>query len=102
MRLASITERIAPVSERLYDRASNAGEAVSEGAQVAYRAALNHPKTSIGGLILAAGLVAGVLWYVFGDWQRPASRRGTATRVRAGTRSAHRRRAKGARAAAAG
>jgi len=100
MRLASITERISPVSEKLYDGVNSAGEAVSQGAQAAYRAALDHPRASIGGLILAAGLVAGALWYVFGDWRRPASR--TATRVRAGTRSAHRRRAKGARAAAAG
>jgi hypothetical protein len=102
MRLASVTERISPVSEKLYDGLNSAGEAVCEGAQVAYRAALDHPKTSIGGLILAAGLVAGALWYVFGDWRRPASRRGTAERVRAGTRNAHRRRARGARAAAAG
>jgi hypothetical protein len=101
MRLASVTEQVRPVSEKLYDRMSAAGEAVCEGAQVAYRAALDHPKTSIGGLILAAGLVAGALWYVFGDW-RPASRRGTAARVRAGTRNAHRRRARAARAAAAG
>jgi len=100
MRLASITERISPVSEKLYDGVNSAGEAVSQGAQAAYRAALDHPRTSIGGLILAAGLVAGALWYVFGDWRRPASRRGTATRVRAGT--ARRRRAKHARAAAAG
>jgi hypothetical protein len=101
MRLVSVTDQVRPVSEKLYDRVSATGEAVCEGAEAAYRAALDHPKTSIGGIILAAALIGGVLWYVFGREQR-ASRTGSARRVRAGTRSAHRRRARGARAAAAG
>jgi hypothetical protein len=101
MRLASVTERIGPVSEKLYDGVSCAGAAVSKGAEAAYRTALNYPKTSIGGVILAAALVGGLLWLVFGREEESAARTGSARRVHARTRTARRTRARGARAAAA-
>jgi hypothetical protein len=100
-RLSDASSRLGEVSGNAYERVSAAGQAARSAAQAAYRAALAHPKTSIGSIILAAALVGGVLWYVFGR-EEPASRRGSARRVRAGTRSAHRRRARAARAAAAG
>ncbi|HEV3009894.1 MAG TPA: hypothetical protein VGX52_12740 [Burkholderiales bacterium] len=121
MRLAQVTNRVADLSERyevpeklgrvtekVYDgmsAASEAARAASEaarkGAMVAYRAALEHPKTSIGGIILAAALVGGALWYVFGNWRQPAARkRSHGTRVRAGGNE-RRKRGRAARAAAA-
>lgn len=100
MRLASITEQVGPVSEKVYDRMSIAGEAARRGAQSAYHMALEHPRSSAAaGIILAAALVGGVLWYVFGN-QRSAPRRATATHLREGT--ARRKRVRRARAAAAG
>lgn len=112
MRLAQVTNRVADlsekyeipeklgrVSEKVYDQVSVAGEAARKGAAMAYRAALDNPKASIGGIILAAALVGGALWYVFGEWRRPAPRKRTAARVRAG--ADRRKRAKHARAAAA-
>ena len=45
---------------------SVAGEAARRHAMAAYRTALDHPRTSIGGIIIAA-LVGGLLWYMFGD-----------------------------------
>ena len=112
MRLAQVTKRVADlseqyevpeklgrVSEKVYDGMSVAGQAARKGALAAYRTALDNPKASaIGGIILAAALVGGVLWYVFGN-QRLASRKGNATHVREGT--ARRKRVRRARAAAA-
>jgi hypothetical protein len=59
--------------------------------------ALEHPRTSVAGIILAAALVGGLLWYMFGDSRRPVQRRRTHTRMRAGTE----RRRRGGRAARA-
>jgi hypothetical protein len=99
-RLTDASRKVSEVSGKVYDRMSTAGEAAKRGASMAYRAALEHPKTSIGGIIVAAALVGGVLWYLFGDWRKPPvqRRRAGTHRVRAGTE--RRRRSRGARAAA--
>ena len=95
-----VPEKLGRVSEKVYDGMSAASEAARRGALVAYRTALEHPRTSIGGVILAAALVGGALWYVFGNWRKPPiQRRRAGTRVRAGTATERRRRA--GRAAAA-
>lgn len=98
--LNQASRKLGEVSEKVYDRVSVAGEAAKRGAAMAYRAALDNPKTSIGGLILAAAVVGGALWYVFGNWRRtPIQRRRPATRTRAG--GERRRKGRAARPAAA-
>lgn len=107
MRLAQITDRAAELSEKyqLPEHLDNASRKLSEvsvaakrGAAVAYRTALDNPKTSAAGVILAAALIGGLLWWMFGDERRPVQRRKHANRVRAGS---ERRRKSRARAAAA-
>jgi len=93
-----VPEKLGRMSEKVHDGVTVAGEAARKGAAMAYRAALEHPRTAIGGIIVAVALVGGALWYVFGDWRRPAPRKRTGTRVRAGTEQ--RRRTRHARAAA--
>lgn len=85
--LDNASRRLSEVSGKVYDRMSVAGEAARRHAMAAYRTALEHPKTSIGGVIIAAALVGGLLWYMFGDERRPVQRRrrSTGSRVRAGT-----------------
>jgi len=84
--LDNASQKLSEVSGKVYDRMSVAGEAARRHAMAAYRTALEHPKTSIGGIILAAALVGGLLWYMFGDERRPVQRRRrTGSRVRAGT-----------------
>ena len=84
--LNQASRKLSEVSEKVYDRMSTAGEAARRGALAAYRTALEHPKTSIGGIIIAAALVGGLLWYMFGDERRPVQRRRAgASRLRAGT-----------------
>jgi hypothetical protein len=83
--LNTASRKLSEVSEKVYDRVSMAGEAAKRGATVAYRAALNNPKTSIAGAVLAAALIGGALWYVFGNWRKtPIQRRRHGPRVRAG------------------
>lgn len=107
MRLAEMTREVSnqlsEASERYQvpQRLRAAGEAAREGAQAAYRMALEHPRTSAAGIILAAALVGGLLWYMFGDSRRPVQRRRTHTRMRAGTERRRRSRPARARAAAA-
>ena len=107
MRLAQVTKEVSnqlsEASERYQvpQRLRAAGEAARQGAQTAYRMALDHPRTSIAGAILAAALVGGLLWYMFGHSRRPLQRRQTHIRVRAGTEGRRRSRAARARAAAA-
>jgi hypothetical protein len=107
MRLAEVTREVSnqlsEASERYQvpQRLRAAGEAARQGAQAAYRMALDHPRTSVAGIILAAALVGGLLWYMFGDSQRPVQRRRTQTRMRAGTERRRRGRARAARPAAA-
>lgn len=111
MRLAQISNRVADlseqyevpeklnrVSEKIYDKVSVAGQAAQRGAIAAYRTALEHPRTSIGGIIVAAALVGGLLWFMFGDERRPVQRRRKGARLRAGAE--RRKRAKHARASA--
>jgi hypothetical protein len=107
MRLAEVTREVSnqlsEASERYQvpQRLRAAGEAARQGAQAAYRMALDHPRTSVAGIILAAALVGGLLWYMFGDSQRPVQRRRNHTRMRAGTERRRRGRARAARPAAA-
>lgn len=83
--LDNATRKLSDVSGKIYDRMSVAGEAARRHAMAAYRTALDHPRTSIGGIIIAAALVGGLLWYMFGDERRPVQRRRrTGSRVRAG------------------
>lgn len=98
-RLNDASRKLGEVSEKVYDRMTVAGEAARKGTMAAYRTALEHPKTAIGGVILAAALVGGLLWYVFGDSRRPVQRRRHTTRMRAGAERRKRQRG-GARAAA--
>ena len=73
--LDNASRKLSEVSGKVYDRMSVAGEAARRQAIAAYRTALEHPKTSIGGIVLAAALVGGLLWYMFGDERRPVQRR---------------------------
>lgn len=81
------SRKLSEVSGKVYDSMSVAGDAARRHAMAAYRTALEHPRTSIGGMIIAAALVGGLLWYMFGDERRPVQRRrrSTGSRVRAGT-----------------
>jgi len=97
-RLNDASRKLGEVSEKVYDRMTVAGEAARKGTMAAYRTALEHPKTAVGGIILAAALVGGLLWYVFGDSRQPVQRRRHATRMRAGAE--RRKRHRGARASA--
>ena len=91
--LDNASRKLSEVSGKVYDSMSVAGEAARRHAMAAYRTALEHPRTSIGGMIIAAVLVGGLLWYMFGDERRPVQRRRhTGSRVRAGTERRHKRR----------
>ena len=81
MRLAEVPGRLSALSERS-----------RRGAHAAYHIAREHPGSSIAGAVLAATLVGGLLWYVFGDPKRPVERR------RARVRAASERRRRHARA----
>ena len=96
--LDNASRKISEVSSKVYDQLGVAGDAARKTAAAAYRTALDNPKTSIGGVIIAAALVGGLLWYMFGSERRPVQRRRTHTRVRAG--SERRRKPRAARPAA--
>ena len=81
--LDNASRKLSEVSGKVYDQLSVAGETARRGAVAAYRTALDHPKTSIGGVIIAAALVGGLLWYMFGDRSKPVERRRKGARVRA-------------------
>jgi len=101
MRLAEVTREVADqlneASERYQvpQRLQMARETARRGAQVAYdnayrgarhayRVALDNPRASAAaGVILAAAIVGGMLWYIFGRETEPEQRR--TRRVRAGT-----------------
>jgi hypothetical protein len=78
-----LAEKVGPISEKVYERAGVAGNAVREGTERAYRLALEHPRTSVGAVVVAAALIGGLLWYLFGDSRRPVERRRKGQRVRA-------------------
>jgi len=96
--LDNASRKLSEVSSKVYDQLGVAGQAARKGAEAAYRTALDYPKTSIAGIVLAAALVGGLLWYMFGDRKNPVQRRRPGNRVRAGTE--RRRRHRGARASA--
>ena len=101
MRLAEVTRDVADqlndVSERYQvpQRLRVAGDMARRGAQTAYdnayrgarsayRVALDNPRASAAaGVILAAAIVGGMLWYIFGRETEQEPRR--TRRVRAGT-----------------
>jgi hypothetical protein len=102
MRFAEVTKEVAgqlsnqlnEASERYQvpQRLRAAGDTARRGAEHAYRYALEHPRTSAAaGIVLAAAIVGGVLWYLFGDSRRPVERRRKGTRVRAVTEKRKRR-----------
>jgi hypothetical protein len=91
--LSNASQKLSEVSGKVYDRMSVAGDAARRGAMSAYHTALEHPRTSIGGIILAAALIGGALWYVFGDWRKPEPRKRHGGRVRAGNERRKRHRA---------
>jgi hypothetical protein len=109
MRLAEVTKEVSKhlseVSERydvpqrlrtVQDSALRGAEAARRHAHTAYQVALENPRTAIGGAILAAAVIGGVLWYLFRERRAPASRGRAGGRVRAGTerrRTRHRSRA---------
>ena len=115
MRLAEVTkdvsEQLAEVAERYQvpERlrvaqdmarrgAQTAYDGAYRGAQRAYELARANPRTSAAaGVFLAAALVGGVLWYIFGRESEQEQQRRT-RRVRAGT---GRKRAKTTRSARA-
>jgi hypothetical protein len=102
MRLAEVPSRLNEVSEKYQvpQRLRAVGETAREGARSAYRTALEHPRTSAtAGIILAAALVGGVLWYLFHDRRTSTAQRSQGTRTRTGAE--RRKRAKNARQAAA-
>jgi hypothetical protein len=83
--LNNASRKVSEVSGKVYERASVAGEAARRGAIAAYRTALDHPKTSVGAIIVAAALVGGLLWWMFGDERQPVQRRRSHARVRSGS-----------------
>jgi hypothetical protein len=78
-----VPERVSTASQKMSEGMSAAGEAARRGAQAAYHIAREYPKTSVAGALVAAALIGGALWYLFGDPRRPVERRRKGTRVRA-------------------
>jgi hypothetical protein len=78
-----VPERVSAASQKIHEGMSYAGDAARRGANVAYRMAREHPATSVASLVLAAALIGGVLWYLFGDPRHPVERRRRGSRVRA-------------------
>ena len=109
MRLAEVTKEVSnhlsEVSERYQvpqrlrratdvasDAVHTAGDAARRGARQAYRIALDHPRASAAtGVILAVAVVGGLLWYIFGNEEKP--QRKPRPRVRARTERRKRSRA---------
>jgi hypothetical protein len=101
MKLAEVPRRLNEVSEQyqIPQRLRAVGETACESAQSAYNMALKHPRTSAtAGIALAAALIGGVLWYLFHDRRGSSPQRSASTRP---SNERRRKRAKGARAAAA-
>lgn len=111
MNLANVTNRVNEVAQRyqvperldmaketISDLSGRMAERMSAAGQTAYRYARENPRTSMASAIVAAMLVGGMLWYMFGDRKNPVQRRRPGNRVRAGTE--RRRRHRGARASA--
>jgi len=91
-----VPQRLRRASDAACEAAYTASDAARRGARQAYRVALDNPRASTAaGVILAAALVGGVLWYIFGNESTEPRR---TRRVRAGT---GRKRAKTTRSRAA-
>ena len=78
-----VPERVNVASQRLYEGMSTAGEAARRGAHTAYQIAREYPRASVASALVAAALIGGALWYLFGDPKRPVERRRRGARVRA-------------------
>lgn len=93
-----VPERLDMAKESISDLSGRMAERMSAAGQTAYRYARENPRTSVASAIVAAMLVGGLLWYMFGDRKNPVQRRRPGNRVRAGTE--RRRRQRGARPSA--
>lgn len=91
-------ERIDAAKETINDFSGRMAERMSAAGQTAYRLARENPRASIASAVVAAMLVGGLLWYMFGDRRNPVQRRRAGNRVRAGTE--RRRRHRGSRPSA--
>jgi len=82
-----VPQRFRRASDTAIDTARVAGDAARRGAHHAYRMALDNPRTSMAaGAILAAAVIGGVLWYIFGNERQQPVQRKARSRVRAGTK----------------
>ena len=104
MRIAEVTKEVSnhlnEMSERYQvpERLRMAQDTARRSAQQAYQLALDHPRASMAaGVVLAAAIVGGVLWYIFGG-EREEQRR--TRRVRAGTGRKRAKTSRSSRAAA--
>jgi hypothetical protein len=94
-----VPQRLRSAGDAACDAAYMASDAARRGASRAYRIALDNPRTSAAaGVVLAAAIVGGVLWYIFGNQEKP--QRKPRPRVRARTERRKRGRSTGATASA--
>ena len=78
-----VPERLDMAKETISDLSGRMAERMSAAGQTAYRYARENPRTSVASAIVAAMLVGGLLWYMFGDRSKPVERRRKGARVRA-------------------
>jgi hypothetical protein len=89
-----VPQKLGQVSEKVYEGIGAAGEAARKsamaagevarrGAHAAYGIAREYPRASLASAVVAAALIGGALWYLFGDPKRPVERRRKGERVRA-------------------
>ena len=81
-----VPERLRVASDVARRGAQTAYDNAYRGAQRAYQLARDNPRASVAaaGVIVAAAIVGGVLWYIFGRETEQEQQR-TTRRVRAGT-----------------
>jgi hypothetical protein len=80
-----VPQRLRRASDAACEAAYTASDAARRSARQAYRVALDHPRASAAaGVILAAAVVGGLLWYIFGNEDK-TQRNKTRPRVRART-----------------
>jgi len=92
-----VPQRLRRASDAACEAAYTASDAARRGARQAYRVALDNPRASTAaGVILAAALVGGVLWYIFGNEKKEPQR----TRARVRARTERRKQGRSARASA--
>jgi hypothetical protein len=88
-----VPERLDFAKEKLGDVSSRVADRMTAASHAAYRLARENPRTSIASGVVAAMLVGGLLWWMFGDRKHPVQRRRSGQRVRAGTERRRRQRA---------